>query len=153
MASFNKITIIGHLGRDSEIRYLSDGTAVASFSIATSEKRKDRSGEMQESTLWFKATIWGKRAEALSQYLLKGKQVYLEGALSQQEYADKDGNQRTSLEVRISEIQLLGGRGDGEQAPAPHQSRPAQPAQQGFKTGAGGRVSSPPLDDDSEIPF
>lgn len=112
MASFNKIIIIGHLGRDQEMRYTPQGTAVSNFSIATSERRKDRSGEMQEMTTWFKVSVWGKQAEAVSPYLLKGRQVYVEGRLRTEEYTDRDGNKRISLEVTASDIQLLGSRGE-----------------------------------------
>jgi single-strand DNA-binding protein len=112
MASFNKIILIGHLGRDAEIRYTPQGTAVSNFSIATSERRKDRSGEMQETTTWFRVSLWGKQAEAVNQYLTKGKQVYVEGRLRTEEFTDRDGNKRQSLEVTASDLQLLGGRGE-----------------------------------------
>ena len=126
MASFNKITIVGHLGKDPEIRYMTDGTAVCHFSVATTEKRKDRSGEIQENTIWFRVSVWGKQADAANQYLSKGRQVYIEGRLSQQEYTDKDGNRRTSLEVRATDVQFLGARGDeGAPSSAPSSSRPA----------------------------
>ncbi len=131
MRSFNKIIIAGHLGRDPEIRYLPDGTAVCNFSIATSEKRKDRSGEGQENTTWFKVVLWRQLAELANQYLTKGKPVYIEGRLTQQEYTDKDGNKRTSLEVTATEMKFLDSRGD--ESSASHQSsapanRPAQSA-------------------------
>jgi len=125
MASFNKIIIVGHLGKDPEIRYMTDGTAVCNFSVATTEKRKDRSGEMQENTLWFRVNVWGKQADAVNQYLSKGRQVYVEGRLSQQEYTDKDGNRRTSLEVRATDVQFLGARGDEGGAGSAPSSRPA----------------------------
>jgi len=131
MASFNKITIVGHLGKDPEIRYLTDGTAVCNFSVATTEKRKDRSGEMQETTLWFRVSVWGKQADAANQYLSKGRQVYIEGRLSQQEYTDKDGNRRTSLEVRATDVQFLGSRGDEgapSSTPSPRPTSNASPA-------------------------
>lgn len=112
MASFNKIILIGHLGRDQEMRYTPQGTAVSNFSIATSEKRKDRSGEMQEITTWFRVSLWGKQAEAVGQYLTKGKQVYVEGRLRTEEFTDREGNKRISLEVTASDIQLLGSKGD-----------------------------------------
>lgn len=112
MASFNKIILIGHLGRDQEMRYTPQGTAISNFSIATSERRKDKSGEQQEVTTWFKVSLWGKQAEAVSQYLTKGKQVYVEGRLRTEEYTDRDGNKRMSLEVTATDIQLLGSKGD-----------------------------------------
>lgn len=102
--SFNKITIVGYLGRDAEVRYTPDGTAVADFSVATTEKTKKDS----EVTTWFKVTIWGKRAESVSQYLEKGKFVYIEGSLQAREYQDKNGTTRTSLEVRANDVVFLG---------------------------------------------
>jgi len=140
MASFNKIIIVGHLGKDPEIRYMTDGTAVCNFSVATTEKRKDRSGEMQENTLWFRVNVWGKQADAVNQYLSKGRQVYVEGRLSQQEYTDKDGNRRTSLEVRATDVQFLGSRGDeGGSIPAAS-ARPTT-------------TNSPGGDESEDIPF
>lgn len=145
MASFNKIVIVGHLGRDPEVRYLPDGTAVTSFSMATSEKKKDRSGEAQDITTWFKVTVWGKQGELASQYLAKGSQAYVEGRLSQSEYTDKDGNRRTSLDVRASDVQFLDRKPQGDGRPADelegarqYQERKTQRAQD---------------DDDSEVPF
>ena len=122
MASFNKIIIVGYLGRDPEIRYTPQGTAVCNFSIATTEKRKDRSGESQDVTTWFRVNVWGRQAEVANQYLAKGRQVYIEGRLRQEEYTDRDGNRRTTLEVSASDIQFLtpkGGEGGGGFAEAP----------------------------------
>ena len=113
MASFNKIMIVGYLGRDPEIRYTPQGTAVCHFSIATTEKRKDRAGEAQDVTTWFRVSAWGRQAEVANQYLTKGKQVYVEGRLRQEEYTDREGNRRQSLEVTASDIQFLGARGEG----------------------------------------
>lgn len=100
MGSFNKITVVGYLGRDPEIRYLADGTAICNFSVATTEKRKDATGEPRETTTWFRVSVFGRQADACNQYLSKGSQVFVEGRLSQQEYTDRDGNNRASLEVR-----------------------------------------------------
>ena len=112
MASFNRITIVGYLGRDPELRYTPDGTPVCDFSVATTERRKDRGGEPQEITTWFRITVWRRQAELAGQYLSKGKQVYVEGRLIQREYQDRDGNTRYSLEVTASDIQFIGSRGD-----------------------------------------
>ncbi len=143
MPSFNKITLLGHLGRDVETRYLPDGTAVANFSVATSEKRKDRDGEARETTTWFRCSVFGKLAELCGQYLGKGSLVYVEGRLSQNEYTDRDGNRRTSLEVRATEVRFLDRKPQAD----------AEPKKSGFTTDSNGRVRSPPLDDDSGIPF
>jgi single-strand DNA-binding protein len=112
MASFNKITIVGHLGRDPELRYTPQGTAVCNFSVATSEKRKDKTGEMQDHTTWFRVSVWGRQAEVANQYLTKGKPIYIEGRLRQEEFTDKDGKARTSLEVMATDLQFIGSRGD-----------------------------------------
>ena len=112
MASFNRITIVGYLGRDPELRYTPDGTPVCDFSVATTERRKDRSGEMQDVTTWFRVTVWRRQAELAGQYLAKGRQVYVEGRLVQREYQDRDGNTRYSLEVTATDLQFIGSRGD-----------------------------------------
>jgi single-strand DNA-binding protein len=124
MASFNKIIIVGHLGRDPEVRYTPQGTAVCNFSVATSERRKDKSGEYQDITTWFNVSLWGNRAETTSQYLSKGKLVYIEGRLTQREYQDRDGNTRTSLDVNASDLQFIGPRGDD--APVAREERDAR---------------------------
>ena len=125
MASFNKIVIVGYLGRDPEIRYTPQGLAVCNFSIATTERRKEpRTGEAQDITTWFKVTLWGKQAEVANQYLVKGKQVYIEGRLRQEEYTDRDGVRRTSLVVNATDIQFLTPKGD--EGGSGFQSHPAQ---------------------------
>jgi len=110
--SFNKIIIVGNLGRDPELKYTPQGQAVCEFSVVTSEKRKDGSGEIKEETTWFKVSCWGRLAEIASQYLAKGRQVYVEGRLRAREWTDKEGKTRTSLEVFGSELKLLGSRSD-----------------------------------------
>lgn len=110
--SFNKIIIVGNLGRDPELKYTPQGQGVCEFSVATSEKRKDNIGEIKEETTWFKVSFWGKLAEVASQYLSKGRQVYIEGRLRTREWTDKEGRTRTSLEISGSELKLLGGRND-----------------------------------------
>jgi single-strand DNA-binding protein len=149
MSSFNKIIIVGHLGRDPELRYTPQGTAVCHFSVATTEKRKDRAGEAQEVTTWFRISLWGRQAELANQYLAKGRQVYLEGRLRQEEYTDRDGNRRTSLEVHASDIQFLGSRGEETASASPAAgpgARPVEPA------GASDHPHQEPLSDD-DIPF
>ena len=117
MASFNKVILVGYLGRDPELRYTPEGTAVCNFSMATTERRKAKSGEFQDVTTWFRVTLWRRQAEVASQYLSKGRQVYIEGRLSLTEYQDRDGNTRTSLEVQGSDIQFIGARGDEGSGP------------------------------------
>jgi single-strand DNA-binding protein len=110
--SFNKITIVGYLGRDPELRYTPQGTAVCNFSVATTEKRKNARGEQEEHTIWFRVTTWGRQAELAAEYLAKGRQIYVEGRLRLEQYTDRDGNPRTSAEVNASDIQFLGQRAD-----------------------------------------
>ena len=110
--SFNKIIIVGHLGRDPELRYTAQGTPVCSFSMATTEKRKDRSGEAQDHTVWFRVTLWNRLAETASQYLQKGKQVYIEGRLRVEEFTDREGRPRQSLEVNATDMHFIGSRQD-----------------------------------------
>jgi single-strand DNA-binding protein len=147
MASFNKITIVGYLGRDPELRYTPQGVAVCNINVATTERRKDpRSGEPQDVTTWFRVSLWRRHAELANQYLSKGKQVYIEGRLRQEEYTDRDGQKRTSLVVEATDMQFLGAK--GEEAGGGFSSQPAQ----------GQRSSGQPEDDfepphDNDIPF
>jgi single-strand DNA-binding protein len=121
--SFNKITIVGYLGRDPELRYTPQGTALCKMSIATTERRKNAAGETEEHTTWFRVTAWGRQAELANEYLAKGRQVYIEGRLRLEEYADREGQKRFSAEVSASEIQFLGHRSEGmEEAPSSSQS-------------------------------
>ena len=110
--SFNKIIIVGNLGRDPELRYTPQGSAVCNFSVATSEKKRDKAGELQEVTTWFRVTLWNKQAENASKYLTKGSPVYVEGRLRIEEWTDRDGKNRSTLEVNATEMQFIGsGRG------------------------------------------
>lgn len=149
MASFNKIIMVGYLGRDPELRYTPQGTPVCDFSIATTERRKDKSGEFQDHTTWFRVSLFGRQAEVASQYLSKGRQVYVEGTLSQREYTDKEGNARTSLEVRGSDIQFISSAGDSEHAPTARASATSAPAP---RKEAPARPAPAPVDED-DIPF
>jgi single-strand DNA-binding protein len=111
--SFNKIILVGNLGRDPELRYTPQGVAVCDFSIATNERKRDKSGEFQEVATWFRVTLWRQQAENAAKYLSKGRQVYIEGRLSLEEWTDRDGNTRQTLQVQGTDMQFLGGRGDG----------------------------------------
>src|SRR5262245_45403647 len=113
MGSVNKVILVGNLGRDAELRYTPGGAAVAKFSIATTEMWNDKSGQRQERTEWHNIDLWGKQAETPSEYLLKGKQVYVEGRLQTDEYTDKEGTKRKSTKVRCDRVVLLGGGGGG----------------------------------------
>lgn len=110
--SFNRIILVGNLGRDPELRYTPQGTPVCSFSMATNERRKDKTGEMQDQTTWFRVTLWGRQAETASQYLSKGRPVYIEGRLRVEEWTDRDGKPRHTLEVHATDMQFIGGRAE-----------------------------------------
>jgi single-strand DNA-binding protein len=109
--SFNKITIVGYLGRDPELRYTPQGTAVCNMSVATTEKRRSTSGQAEEHTIWFRVTAWGRQAESAAEYLAKGRQVYVEGRLRLEQYTDREGNPRISPEVNATDIHFLGQNG------------------------------------------
>jgi single-strand DNA-binding protein len=141
--SFNKIILVGNLGRDPELRYTAQGTPVCSFSMATNERRKDRNGEMQDHTTWFRITLWNRLAETASQYLQKGKQVYIEGRLRVEEYVDRDGKPRHSLEVFATDMHFIGSRGDD----GVHERAASAGA------GAAGPADSQPDLSDEDIPF
>ena len=113
MASLNKVMLIGNLGRDPEVRYTASGTAVAGFSVATTEKFKNKNGEWEERTEWHNITLWGRLAEIAGEYLAKGKTVYLEGRLQTRKWQDRDGKDRYTTEVVADKMQMLGGKGDG----------------------------------------
>ncbi len=112
--SFNKVIIVGNLGRDPELRYTPQGTAVANFSMATTEKRQNE----DDITTWFKVTLWGARAEVAAKYLTKGSQVYIEGRLKIQEWTDRDDNNRYTLEVTATDMQFIGSGSRREDNPA-----------------------------------
>jgi single-strand DNA-binding protein len=123
MASVNKVIVIGNLGKDPELRYTPGGQAVCDLSVATTDQWTDKGGERKEQTEWHRVVVWGKQAENCSQYLTKGRQVYVEGRLRTRQWDDKDGNKRYTTEIVAQTVQFLGGgRGEGggarERAPA-----------------------------------
>jgi single-strand DNA-binding protein len=142
--SFNKIILVGNLGRDPELRYTPQGTPVCTFSLATNDRRKDKTGEMQDQTTWFRVTLWNRQAETASQYLQKGRPVYIEGRLRVEEYTDRDGKQRHSLEVTATDMQFIGSRHD---EPAPERA-----ASTGASAGSSGPAEPAELSDE-DIPF
>jgi single-strand DNA-binding protein len=113
MASVNKVILVGNLGRDPEVRYTTSGTAVANFTMATTDRWNDQaSGERKERTEWHRIVVWGKQAEIAGEYLRKGRQVYVEGALQTREWTDREGNKRYTTEVRAQRFQMLGRASD-----------------------------------------
>jgi single-strand DNA-binding protein len=148
--SFNKIILVGNLGKDPELRYTPQGTPVCSFNMATNEKRKNRqTGEMDDTPTWFRVTLWGRQAETASQYLSRGSAIYIEGRLRVEQYVDRDGKDRTSLEVNATDMQFIGGNGNGNTRAA------AAGAAGGSATQSVAPASEPPAPDltDDDIPF
>lgn len=152
MAGLNKISLIGNLGRDPEVRYTPDGLAVTNFSIAVTEKYKG-----EERTTWFRVVAFGKLGEIAGEYLSKGKQVYVEGRLQTSEWKDKEGNNRFTLEVVASQMLMLGLKGDSPASDSAYE-RPASSsakARPSVSENTGGsdisRDTGPPQEDD--IPF
>mgnify|MGYP006340861321 FL=1 len=111
-SSVNKVTLLGHLGKNPEVKYLPSGQAVCEMSIATTDTYKDRNEQQQERTEWTRVVVWGKTAENCAKYLQKGRQVYLEGRLQTRSWDDKEGKKQYMTEVVASTVVFLGG---GEQ--------------------------------------
>jgi single-strand DNA-binding protein len=128
----NSITIVGGLGRDAELKYLNNGDPICNFSVADSQGR-------DKGTIWWNCTLFGKRGEALAQYLTKGQSVTVVGSVTEREWQDKEGNKRKSMDVRVSEIALQGGRKDAEPQEERRQAPKPAPVQDSF--------------DSEEIPF
>jgi single-strand DNA-binding protein len=110
---YQKTIVVGHLGRDPEMRYTPTGVPVTSFSIATTRKWSNASGEPQEKTTWFRVTCWRKLAESAAQYLKKGQAVLVEGDIDASAWTDKEGSPRASLELTASNWRFVGSRGEG----------------------------------------
>lgn len=155
--SFNKIIIVGNLGKDPELRYTPQGIAVCNLSVATTEKKKDKSGEFHDVTNWFRVTLWRQQAENAAKYLAKGRQVYIEGRLGVEEWTDRDGNNRYTLEVQATEMQFIGSRGDSAASvnDAPMNSNDTQEPE--FAGPASSQPAAPPITRaaaaDDDIPF
>ncbi|HLL94891.1 MAG TPA: single-stranded DNA-binding protein [Spirosoma sp.] len=130
MASLNKMTIIGNLGADPEVRYLDGGAVVAQFNVATTEKFTNRNGEKVEQTEWFRVELWNEQAKVAEKYLKKGNPVYIEGRLRTEVWTDKEGKERTSLRVRANTMQLLGGPAGGAGSEDGYSEAPRQQATQ-----------------------
>lgn len=137
----NKVTLIGRLGKDPETKTLPSGDAVTNFSIATTEKWKDKqSGEQKEATEWHRINMFGKLAEIAAKYLKKGALVYLEGSIKTRKWTDKDGIEKYSTEIKADTMKMLGSNDGAKSDQAPSGQQSSQ-----------GEYSGAPTDDD--IPF
>lgn len=141
MSGVNKVILVGRLGNDPEIRYTQQGVAVTNFNIATSENWLDKGGQKQERTEWHRIVVWGKMAETCSQYLAKGRQVFVEGRLQTRQWEDKDGGKRYTTEVVAATVQFLD-RGDKAQVSQDDSSMPHMP-----------EATPPDVSADADIPF
>ena len=168
--SVNKVILVGNLGKDPELRYTPSGTAVATFSLATTERYKDREGNKQTKTEWHNIVAWRQLAEICGKYLHKGKQIYVEGKIQNRSYDDRDGNKRYISEVVVNEMQMLGSRDDNQQGGGGGYSGGQNQSQgQSYNQGSqsqnqniqnnnsgqqqGGGFSEPVFNPDDEIPF
>lgn len=144
----NKVMLMGHVGKDPEVRTLESQNKVAQFSLATTERYKDKNGERQEKTEWHNIIFWGKRAEVVEKYVQKGSKLYVEGKITTRKWQDKDGNDRYTTEIVASDFQFVApktdnaGSGGGGQQQAPSKPAPAASS------------SGSSLDDiDDDLPF
>ncbi len=146
----NKVILIGNLGRDPEVRSTPSGQPVASFTLATSRRWKDKNGQRQEQTEWHNIVVWGRQAEVAGQYLTKGKQVYVEGRLQTRSWDDKQtGEKKYRTEIVCENFQMLGQRGGDFEAGGA--ASPGAPGGGGGPTYDEGGFGGGPEDDD--IPF
>jgi single-strand DNA-binding protein len=150
MGSVNKVILLGNLGADAEIRYTSSQKPVVRFNLATTEKWRDKSGQDQERTEWHRVVVWDKQGEAIHQYLIKGKQVYVEGKIRSRSWEGKDGQKKYTTEIVADAVVLLGG-GRGGAGDRPASRPPGRPAAQDEP------IEPPPQDvtspDPEDIPF
>lgn len=173
----NKVILVGNLGNDPEVRYMPNGNAVANLSLATSESWKDQQGQVQERTEWHRLTMYRRLAEIAGEYLKKGSQIYVEGKLQTRKWQDQQGQDRYTTEIICDQMQMLGGRMDGQQqgGGGGYQQRPQNNNQGGYQQRPqnnqggyqqapqqapqqGGQQPKPPMaepdfDFDDDIPF
>lgn len=153
MATLNKIILIGHLGRDPEVREY-EGRKVANFSLAVNERYRKSDGSMQESTEWFRVSFWGNTAEVAEKYLKKGDQVYVEGRLRSREYTDNEGQKRFALEVSGQSMTMLGSAGGNDAATGDSNSYQASNSPTSNSSSNEVREEFPPQDsEEGDLPF
>jgi len=164
MSSLNKALLIGHLGKDPEIRYTQNGQSVASFSLATNESWTDQNGNKQDRTEWHNIVAWGKLADLSQRFLSKGRQVYIEGRIQSREWTDQTGGKRRTTEIIATSIVFLGsrtGQGGSYDGPPPYGTSSQPPAassydKQDYPSGSPGDAEQPFGDagiTDGDIPF
>ncbi|MBI1941044.1 MAG: single-stranded DNA-binding protein [Acidobacteria bacterium] len=145
--SVNKVILIGRLGRDPELKYTPSGAPFCKFSLATDEVWKDKAGEQKRQTEWHNIVAWGKLAEICAEYLVKGKQIYIEGSIRSRQWEGQDGNKRTAYDIVARQMTMLGSRADSERAAAAPGER-----DQGERAPAPDTGPEPEITDE-DIPF
>ena len=154
MASVNKVILVGNLGKDPDSRFLPDGGAVCNFSVATTDKWKDKSGEPQERTEWHRIATFNKLAEICGEYLKKGSQVYIEGRLQTRKWQDKEGQDRYTTEIVADRMQMLGSRAGGTESMARGEPKAAATAAPAGGAKPAAKKAGASFDDmDDDIPF
>lgn len=158
--SLNKVMLIGNVGQDPEIRTIPSGARVAQFSVATSRRWNDKSGQQQEKTEWHRIVAWERLVDILERYVKKGDRIYVEGEIEYRQYQDKDNVTKYATEIRAREVLLLGGRSDGGGGGGGggDWDRGSRPASSGGRSGGGGRsdyedYQAPAMDDEDDLPF
>lgn len=158
--SLNKVMLIGNVGQDPEIRTIPSGARVAQFSVATSRRWNDKSGQQQEKTEWHRIVAWERLVDILERYVKKGDRIYVEGEIEYRQYQDKDNVTKYATEIRAREVLLLGGRseGGGGGGGGGDWDRGSRPASSGGRSGGGGRsdyedYQAPAMDDEDDLPF
>ena len=146
--SVNKCILIGNLGKDPELRFTPSGSAVCNFSLATTDRFKDREGNKQERTEWHNIVIWNQLGEIAGKYLKKGSQVYIEGKIQTRSYDDRDGNKRYITEIVADNMQMLGRGADDVGGQRNDWQGPEDPGPQGSSS-----YEEPPFNPDDDIPF
>lgn len=143
--SLNKVTLIGNVGNDPEIRATSTGSRVAKVSLATNRTFQDRTGQQQERTEWHRLTFFGRLADIVEQWVKKGDQLYVEGRIEYSQTTDEQGNTRYWTDIVVNEMLMLGGRGGGGEYGGSEQAAGSY--------GGGGRSTSPITEPEDDLPF
>ena len=153
--SVNKVTLLGNLGKDPEIKFLPSGSAVANFSIATTDRYKDKAGEWQDRTEWHNVVAYARTAEIIRDYVKKGNKIYVEGRLTTRSWDDKDtGKKVYRTEIVVNDVTLLSGRGEGDGERGSNRESHAEYAGQAASNGGYGDPYGDGTGiDDSDIPF
>lgn len=148
--SVNRVILVGRLGKDPEVRYTAEGTAVANFSLATDESFTDRAGDKQTRTEWHRIVAWKRLAEVCGEYLAKGKLVYIEGTIRTRKWNDQNGTERKSFDIVASQLRMLSSNGNGTKAKA---ESPKPATENSQRTAQVSEADNPFEADNSDVPF